>query len=93
MCHFCYSTYGMLSELNHSTWFNYELFQFILKVKDNEDEVFLMTCVDELFFPYLKHSVFEGKDILRHNQHHLQHASSPNKVLVSKNLYEVAMNQ
>ena len=86
---------AVFSELKCCTWFNYQLFQFILKVKGNEAEkVFLITCVDELFIPYMKHSVFEGKDIRKHypphNQHHLQHASIHIKGFVSKDLYEAS---
>ena len=54
---------AVFSELSkRCTWFNYELFQFILKVKGNEAEkMSLKTYEDEHFIPYLKHSVFEGK--------------------------------
>ena len=85
---------AVFSELSkRCTWFNYELFQFILKVKGNEAEkMSLKIYVDEHFIPYLKHSVFEGKDIRRQGlyvrQHHLQRVSSHFKLLVPKDLYE-----
>ena len=82
----------MFSELSkRCTWFNYELFQFILKVKGNEAETMsLKKYVDEHFIPYLKHSVFEGKSVHRHSfyqtQHHLQHTSCF-KLFMSEDLY------
>ena len=85
---------AVFSELSkHCTWFNYELFHFILKVKGNEAEkTSLKTYVDEHFIPYLKHSVFEGKDVFQHMlyQRHGQHARSHLKVLVSRDLYEAS---
>ena len=88
------STIAVFSELfKHCTWFDYELFQFILKVKGNEGEKKLLKIyIDENFVPYLKHSVFEGKDVFRDRlnplpQHHLQHTSSHLKLFVSEDLY------
>ena len=83
---------AVFSELSkRCTWFNYELFEFILKVKGNDPEkMSLKIYVDGHFIPYLKHSVFEGKRKRRsfhEPQHHLLHASCL-KLLVPKDLYE-----
>ena len=88
------SIVAMFSELSkHCTWFNYELLQFILKVKGNEAEkMSLKTYVDEHFIPYLKHSVFEGKDVFQRKFYQLQqrpqHASSYFILLVPRDLCE-----
>ena len=83
---------AVFSELSkRCTWFNYELFQVILKVKGNEtEEKFLKIYTDEHFIPYLKHSVFKGKDIRRHSSHESQHASICLKLFVSEDLYDAA---
>ena len=52
---------GVFSELSkHCTWFNYELFQVIVKVKGNKAEKqYLKTYEDDHLTPYLNRSIFE----------------------------------
>ena len=52
---------GVFSELSkHCTWFNYELFQVIVKIKGNEDEKqYLKTYEDDHLVPYLSRSIYE----------------------------------
>ena len=52
---------GVFSELSkHCTWFNYELFQVIVKIKGNEAEKqYLKTYEDDHLVPYLSRSIFE----------------------------------
>ena len=80
---------AVFSELSKlCTWFDYELFQVILKVKGNEtEEKFLKIYVDQHFIPYLKHSIFKGKDVRRRSSHEPQPASTCLKLFVSEDLY------
>ena len=52
---------GVFSELSkHCTWFNYELFQVIVKYRGNEAEKqYLKTYEDDHLVPYLRRSIYE----------------------------------
>ena len=61
---------GVFSELTkHCTWFNYELFQVIVKYKGEEAEKqYLKTYEDDHLTPYLNHSLFEIPCTSSHDQ-------------------------
>ena len=63
---------GVFSELTkHCTWFNYELFQVIVKIKGNEAEKqYLKTYEDDHLIPYLNRSIFEIPCTPSHDQSH-----------------------